>query len=502
MPTGYLTAQPYGGLASSALGINPMFDLPENFTFEDLMRYEEARRQAAAQEMRSKLAATRAKLSESLNKQGQDLFSSSNPKILEDLNARGMFTSGSAVNQAQADALKEIALSNNKYLNDFDTAATGMDVSNEQANLENVLDIRRSELENKLLGEQANREQAFAESLANQQRRQGLTESLIGLGGQLGSAYLTSKMLGGYGKANISQANVPGSGIGGLLGLGTKGGSAAILARNAGTPTSSFFPNMGAVGTNAPSLFGSGGSLLNTAGTSAPGLGSLAGGLVGYEGGRRVFRPTQEGDRAASNVGAAIGGVGGSFFGPVGSAVGSFLGTAVGKAQNRIQKGVEKSLGGTAGSIAKYIQPTTAIASVGKKISKAFCFEGLTGIEMADGTVKPICEIDLDDMVRGGMVESLRVSKVDSGSMFRYKGVLVTGMHAVKEGHQWIRVKDSAFAEPVPGPEIVFSLVTSGHRLFSNGIEFADEHEHDNYEEMTIDQSLEELNLQEKVGVN
>jgi len=478
MANGYLSAQPYRGLASSSLGMNSAFNLPQNFTFEDLAKYEEQRRRAAAQEMRNKLAARRTQLSESLTKQGQDLFSAANPQILEDLNARGMFTSGSAVNQSQTDALKEIALSNQKYLNDFDTAATGMDVANEQAGLENVLDIRRSELENKLLVEQANQEQSFAENLARQQRKQGLTESLIGLGGNLGGAYIGAKALGG-------------GGLGSLFGGGT-----------GPTASSSLINNVAPFGVKGAGLFGQGGSLLNTAGTSAPGLGSVGGGLLGYQLGRTAFKPTQEGDRGASNVGAAIGGVGGSFFGPAGSAVGSFLGTAVGKAQNRLQKGVEKSLGGTAGSIVKYAQPTTAIASVSKKIKKAFCFDGLTGIEMADGTSKPICEIDLDDMVRGGVVESLRISKVSDGSVFRYKGVTVTGMHAVKEDGKWIRVKDSPLAEEIPGEETVFSLVTSGHRLFSNGIEFADETEHDNYEELTIDQSLEELNLQEKMVVN
>lgn len=485
MADGYLTAQPYGGIARASMG-QGRFGLPQNFGFNDLAEYEEYIRRLNSSETKKKLADRRAQLSSALTKQGQDLFALQNPKILEDLNSRGLFTSGSAVNQAQADALKEIALSNDKYLNEYDTAATGLEVASDQDITNSVLDLRRSELENKLAQDQANQEQSFAESLARQQRKQGITESLIGLGGQLGSAALLGGGFGGGGA---------GGGKGLLSGLFGGGGTGP-------TASSSLINNGAPFGVKGAGLFGSGGSLLNTAGTSSFGAGSIGGGLLGYQAGRSVFRPTQAGDRGAQNAGAAIGGIGGSFFGPAGSAVGSFLGSAVGKAQNRIQKGVEKSLGGTAGSIAKYVQPTTAIASVSKKIKKAFCFDGLTPVEMKDGSYKPICELDLDEETKGGTVESIRIAKTSDGTMFKYKDVITTGYHAVKEGNQWVRVKDSLFGEAIPGDDTVYSIVTSGHRVYSNGIEFADEHETDDYENLTIDQSLEQLNRQELVGVN
>lgn len=480
MADGYLAAQPYGGIARASMG-QGRFGLPQNFGFNDLAEYEEYIRRLNSSETKKKLADRRAQLSSALTKQGQDLFALQNPKILEDLNSRGLFTSGSAVNQAQADALKEIALSNDKYLNEYDTAATGLEVASDQDITNSVLDLRRSELENKLAQDQANQEQSFAESLARQQRKQGITESLIGLGGQLGGAYLGAKMLGGGGAG---------------------GGLSSILGGGGGTASSSLVGGGSPFAVKGAGMFGSGGSLLNTAGTSGFGAGSIAGGLAGYGLGRAAFRPTQEGDRGAQNVGAAIGGVGGSLFGPAGSAVGSFLGAGIGKLQNRLQKGAEKKLGGTAGSIVKYAQPTTAIASVSKKIKKAFCFDGLTPVEMKDGSYKPICELDLDEETKGGTVESIRIAKTSDGTMFKYKDVITTGYHAVKEGNQWVRVKDSLFGEAIPGDDTVYSIVTSGHRVYSNGIEFADEHETDDYENLTIDQSLEQLNRQELVGVN
>lgn len=507
----YLSTLPFNG------------QLPQNFTFDDLAAYEEERRRSLLPQFQERMktlrsglqsqydknienyrnltGSRRSSLVASLADQSRKAFQMQNPYILEDLQSRGLASSPTTVAQAQAQALKELELQNQDELNRFDTESRGYQDALEKQRLQDLnelqalesqgafdleqdavnqaLDIRRSELERSIQEADAAREEALARNLAKEQRRAGLTESLLGAGTNLLGIGLMTRGGGGGG-----------GGLGGLFGGGGQTASSSLVG--GGQP----FAVKGA------GLFGQGGSLLNTAGTSAPGFGSLAGGLLGYQLGRTAFRPTQNGDRGAQNVGAAIGGVGGSLFGPAGSAIGSFLGSAVGKAQNRLQKGVEKSLGGTAGSIVKYAQPTTAIASVSKKIKKAFCFDGLTPVEMKDGTFKPICEIDIDDETRGGTVESIRISKVPDGSLFNYKGVLVTGYHAVKEGEQWVRVIDSLFGEAVPGDEMVFSIATSDHRVFVNNIEFADELENDNYEQLTIDQSLELLNSQSHVGVN
>jgi len=487
MANGFLSAQPYYGLAGSAIGSNPAFSLGQNFTFEDLAKYEEQRRKAANKEIQDKLAARRAMLSESLTKQGRDLFNLKSPQMLEDLNAKGVFTSETARNQAEADALKEIALSNQRYLNEFDTAATGIDVANDQASLENILDIRRSELENQLQEGQANREQDFATNLASQQRKQGLLESLIGVGGTLGGAYLMSRG-GGAGVPGVAGSTAGGGAFGGFGGGST---ASNVLGGNA-TPLGKLLMPSGAASST--------GAFSPMTAFKAGGLGGAAAGaglgLLGSSLGRNVFGG---GNDAGSVAGGALGYTLG---GPVGAGVGSFLGTGAQRLGEQAYEKSQKALGNTVASTLKPIlNPVGAVKSISKSIKKAFCFDGLTPVEMADGTIKPICEVDLDDNTKGGVVESIRVSKTDDGTVYKYKGIMVTGMHAVKEDGYWIRVKDSPFSELVPGEDTVFSIVTSNHRIFSNGIEFADEQENDGYENLTIDQSLAELN-KNPVGVN
>lgn len=138
------------------------------------------------------------------------------------------------------------------------------------------------------------------------------------------------------------------------------------------------------------------------------------------------------------------------------------------------------------------------VNKISKSIKKAFCFDGSTLIDMADGSKKPIREIQLGDKTRGGSVESVRQSYTAYGTRYNYKNVLVTGSHAVKED-KWIRVASSQYAIPVIGDGIVYSLVTPTHRIFVDGIMFADEHETDQYESLTMEQSLAVLNQPSKV---
>lgn len=142
------------------------------------------------------------------------------------------------------------------------------------------------------------------------------------------------------------------------------------------------------------------------------------------------------------------------------------------------------------------IQPVKKVVNTVKKI---FCFDGATMIDMVDGSQKAIKDIQLGDCVKGGGdVQSIRVAKTPNGTRFDYKGVIVTGSHAVKE-KQWVRVRHSAHARRIDGDGIVYSLVTDLHRIYVNGIQFADEHETDMYETLTMDESLRYLNRTEKV---
>ena len=128
-----------------------------------------------------------------------------------------------------------------------------------------------------------------------------------------------------------------------------------------------------------------------------------------------------------------------------------------------------------------------------KTIKKIFCFDGLTPVKMADGSEKPICEIDLGDETKGGMVISLRISTTDD-KLMNYKGTLVTPYHAVNENGKWIRVVDSPLATTTDSSDPVFSLVTTKHRIYVHDIEFADEHETEDYEDLNLEESLEVLN--------
>lgn len=126
-------------------------------------------------------------------------------------------------------------------------------------------------------------------------------------------------------------------------------------------------------------------------------------------------------------------------------------------------------------------------------VVQAFCFHPDTLVEMADGAHIPISRIEVGAYTKGGLV--LATSRAIGYDYYWYKGVLVTGKHAVKENGKWIRVEKSPNALRMKGfTEIVCSLTTTRHRIWIKGIEFADERETDNYEDLTIDESLEALN--------
>lgn len=128
----------------------------------------------------SEAAPLRQRLADSLSSSGSALFKKVNPYLLEDLNARGLFTSESAVGKEQADALAEIAADDRSTLNDFDTdvfnqvqniRATGLGTS-----LQRVFDEK-----------DAARQESMMRYLARRSSRDNLISSLLGLGGRLGS---------------------------------------------------------------------------------------------------------------------------------------------------------------------------------------------------------------------------------------------------------------------------------------------------------------------------
>jgi len=102
-----------------------------------------------------------------------------------------------------------------------------------------------------------------------------------------------------------------------------------------------------------------------------------------------------------------------------------------------------------------------------------YCFDPNTLIQMADGSEKKIKEIQLGDQTKGGEVTGVFQFKA-SDEIHDYKGVTVAGSHYVKEDGKFIMVKDSPISVKIDKIPVVYSLDTTGRRIFINNIEFAD----------------------------
>lgn len=157
---------------------------------------------AGQQEQRAK--DYRTGLASSLASSGQQFFNQINPSLLEDLNARGLFTSQTARDKSQADALKEIELANQQQLMDFDTQSfneindirgTGLSalLGGDQSALDAALDLRKAGIQRKFDQAAEKKEMAYAEMLAKRQSRDQLLSTIFPMLGQLGSSYLNSR---------------------------------------------------------------------------------------------------------------------------------------------------------------------------------------------------------------------------------------------------------------------------------------------------------------------
>jgi len=145
--------------------------------------------------------------------------------------------------------------------------------------------------------------------------------------------------------------------------------------------------------------------------------------------------------------------------------------------------------------------PAQAIAGGVKQavqtITNIFCFHPDTLITMESGSLLPIHKIVVGDLTKGGKV--LATTRAIGQDFYWYNGVVVTGKHAVKENGTWIRVENSKLGHQFKYlTEVVCNLVTEKHRIYANGIEFADQYETDMYESLDMDESLAELNKNAK----
>ena len=95
-------------------------------------------------------------------------------------------------------------------------------------------------------------------------------------------------------------------------------------------------------------------------------------------------------------------------------------------------------------------------------------------ISMADGTLKPVEQVDIGDTVSvGGKVFATGKFLIDN--LYEYKGIQVSGTHMVKEDGAWTRVEDSRIGVPMGDDEaIVYVFGNENRRIVINGTEFTD----------------------------
>lgn len=177
-----------------------------------LAAQEEAKRQALAKEQQGQIndfanqqegsvADFRKILAQHLSDTAQQTFQQANPGILEDLNSRGLFTSQTARDDSQNRALQQLATQQQSALSNFDTnefnniqdiKGSGLSalLGGNQSALDSALELRKAGIQRSFDVADQQRNQAFQQMLANQQNRQQMISSILGLGGTLGAGLL------------------------------------------------------------------------------------------------------------------------------------------------------------------------------------------------------------------------------------------------------------------------------------------------------------------------
>ena len=102
------------------------------------------------------------------------------------------------------------------------------------------------------------------------------------------------------------------------------------------------------------------------------------------------------------------------------------------------------------------------------------CFIKGTLVTMADGSNKPVEQVDLGDKVaEGGLV--FAVGKFLNTELYDYKGIKVSGSHMVNEDGVWIRVRDTKHGKSLGNDEnTVYVFGSENRRILINGILFTD----------------------------
>lgn len=154
-----------------------------------------------ARKFRGEAETRRTSLAESMAELNRKEFAKGQPEILEFLHGRGFATSPSTTSKAFAESLEDLESERQKSLLGFDVDVFGQEQALEAKGLEALLGGQQSAvdaatefdvsgLEKASAREILDRQLAFAGTQGRRNRRNQLLSSLIGFGGQVGSAGL------------------------------------------------------------------------------------------------------------------------------------------------------------------------------------------------------------------------------------------------------------------------------------------------------------------------
>ncbi len=112
---------------------------------------------------------------------------------------------------------------------------------------------------------------------------------------------------------------------------------------------------------------------------------------------------------------------------------------------------------------------------------------------MTDGTTLSIEEIEIGDLTRGGIVTAV-MQFMTPWPIFDYRGVTVSGSHAVFEDGKWKRVVDADESNLLSEEKMrtinrVYAFDSTEHRIHIQGILFAD------YSEVSEDSHASDLQM-------
>jgi len=114
------------------------------------------------------------------------------------------------------------------------------------------------------------------------------------------------------------------------------------------------------------------------------------------------------------------------------------------------------------------------------------CFLKGTPITMADGSTKPVEQVDLGDKVaEGGKV--FAAGRFLTEELHDYEGIKVSGSHMVNENDTWVRVRDSKKGKPLGDDEhTVYVFGAENRRILINDILFTDYFEVKEQDQLSI----------------